>query len=222
MLVDVYLQPIQFVTFPNGGEFHASGNNLVVTWRHRPPSVSGISTVDVGLSVDGGVSWFANYPGQTNTGSFTISSLSGTTSQARVRVVSYDPLGNATDTSDANFTVWDILESTVTPVVTTFCQNTSAFIGVNVSWQTSVATDALVDKLEVYSLATGALLGTKIGGTGGTSHQLNLKVACGTGWYVFRVKSKKGTGETVSNDRLFQITSCPSCPSCEPPGCELE
>ena len=222
MLVDVYLQPIQFVTFPNGGEFHVSGNNLVATWRWRDPAISGISTVDVGLSFDGGLSYPILNTGRPNTGSFDFGPIGGTHSQVTLCVTSYDPIANATDVSDATFTIWDIIESSISPVITNFCLDTSAFFGVNVSWQTSVPTDALVDKLEVYSLS-GTLLGSKTGGTGGTSHQLNLKVACGTGTYYFIVKSKKGTGETISGDHLFEVTSCPSCPTCgPPPDCEIE
>jgi len=230
MLVDVYLQPIQFVTFPNGGEFHAAKNNLVVTWRYRDPAVSGILTVDIGLSSDGGLTWPGNFANEPNTGSFSVSgySLWVAGDQYRVRVVSYDPIANALDTSDGNFTVWGIIESSVTPTVTISCQG----ITLNVPWQTTVATDAALDKLGVFTpLQTNpskpTLCGqnpayTVTGGAGGTSHQLVWNGPCQTGLWAFHVRSTKGTGETWSNCMYIDVTSCPSCPPpCHPP-CELE
>ena len=210
MIADVYLEPIQFVTTPNGGEYHASGNDLVVTWRYRPVGVSGIATVDVGLSYDGGQSYPVEYTGQTNTGSFAFSGLSGMGDEFRVRVVSYDPIASAFDVSDADFTVWDILETSVSEAVTVMCENDREIVRINASWLTSVATDGL-DELRVYrpsaqSCPSGQPSFTKTASPNGTSHQVIADSGCVTGLRSYVVTSTLGTGQTISNCYSFNVT----------------
>jgi hypothetical protein len=44
----------------------------------------------------------------------------------------------------------------------------------------------------------------KIGGSGGTGHQLVWQGTCQTGTFRYRLKSKKGSSEAVSTCRSFQ------------------
>jgi hypothetical protein len=225
MLVDVYLEPIQFVTFPDGGETLPSGN-ITVNWRWRDPAISGISTVDVRFSADGGATWPLTDTGKPNTGSHTFTGLQAETNQARMQVISYDASGNASDMSNADFTVWNIVSASITPVTTVFCHNNVDLAKLDLSWQTSIATDAGGDKLEVWfpnhpTPYAGTPSSTTTGGNGSTSHQLIYQGPCQTGWHHYRFRSMRGTGE-VAKLSSFYVASCPSCSQCPPPGCDLE
>ncbi|MCX7743651.1 MAG: GPI anchored serine-threonine rich family protein, partial [Flavobacteriales bacterium] len=62
-----YSQPSLDLTSPNGGEVWQSGSSYNITW-----TCSGCGpTVDINLSVNGGMSWNPIVTGAPNTGSYT-------------------------------------------------------------------------------------------------------------------------------------------------------
>jgi len=219
MLADIYLSPKQYVVTPNGGEFIASGQNVIVTWLRR--DVAKITSVDVALSFDGGLSYPLVHSALPNTGSHDFGGLGGTSDRMRFRVTSHDSLAVASDVSDTTFAVWDILESSVLPSVSKFCRNGNHLVKLDVSWQTSVPTDRGSDKLDVFfpthsAPCAGTPSSTKSGGSGGTNHRLVWQGVCQRGVFKYRLKSKKATGETVSDCRHFTISSCRHCPENDP------
>jgi hypothetical protein len=106
MVVDIFLDPKQFVTHPNGGEELSEGFADTITWAVRPHA--NITNVDVYFRPDAGMAYTLLASGQPNTGSF-VWTPSGTGTRWRVRVVSHDGAnGVATDESDQDFTVRDV------------------------------------------------------------------------------------------------------------------
>jgi photosystem II stability/assembly factor-like uncharacterized protein len=97
--------PTLSLTSPVGGESWPVGATRTITWTASDPS--GMGTVDLLLSIDGG----ASYPNTIasalpNTGSYLWTVAPGATTQARVRVVAHDALTNSsTKSSPANFTL---------------------------------------------------------------------------------------------------------------------
>jgi hypothetical protein len=97
--------PTLSLTSPVGGETWPVGSTRTITWTASDPS--GVASVDLQLSIDGGTS----YPNAIasaipNTGSFVWTAGPGATSQARVRVIAHDGLAQTTTrSSPGNFTL---------------------------------------------------------------------------------------------------------------------
>jgi hypothetical protein len=97
--------PTLALTSPVGGEIWPVGTTRTITWTASDPS--GMGSVDLLLSIDGG----ASYPntiasGIPNTGSYVWTVGPGATTQARVRVVARDALTNSSNrSSPGNFSL---------------------------------------------------------------------------------------------------------------------
>jgi photosystem II stability/assembly factor-like uncharacterized protein len=100
--------PALAITAPTGGESWPVGASRTITWTASDPS--GVASVDLLLSLDGGVS----YPNRiasnlANTGSYPWTVAPGATTRARVRVVAKDALGQPSiAASAANFALTTI------------------------------------------------------------------------------------------------------------------
>ena len=97
--------PTVTLTSPNGGQSLSTGENADLTWTAADNV--GVASVDLLLSRDGASGSYESLAsGIANSGSFTWTVTGPATSDAFVRVVAHDALGNqAADTSDAAFTI---------------------------------------------------------------------------------------------------------------------
>ena len=97
--------PTLALTSPAGGESWLLGAARTITWSASDPS--GVSSVDLDLSLDGGATWpVAIATGIASTGSYTWTVGPGATGTARVRVTARDGLGQALSAvSAANFAI---------------------------------------------------------------------------------------------------------------------
>ena len=101
--------PTATLLTPNGGESWAIGSTQSITWTATDNLA--VTSVELYYSTDGG----ATYPNTiatrlANSGSYTWTVPPMATAQARVKVVARDAnSGTGSDTSDANFTIYDPL-----------------------------------------------------------------------------------------------------------------
>jgi hypothetical protein len=205
MIVDIYVDPTQYVTYPNGGEFIAKGQSFTMTWQERP--WAGISHVHVMVSGDGGQSWSAIAPGYANTGEFVVGGgITQVGTQFRMGVQSFDQTADALDGSDANFTVWGIDEATIQEMVTQDCNGAITF---DISWSTSVATDGW-DSLLVYTPGSCGVWPPQVAraASQGTTHRVAWQGTCQSGYWCYKLKSAKGTGVTASSSRYVNVAEC--------------
>jgi hypothetical protein len=211
ILVDVFVDPKQYVSYPNGGEAIASGDSLVVTWDRR--QYANIGQVDVALSTNGGSSFTTVASSQPNTGSFAFvpTSLSA---QCRVRVTSYDSLTSAADASDGNFTLAVVSQSSL---AYNGVQVQVDSFTVNVTWNTLVATQSGGDEVRFFRTQTG---GTPISPSavtyttaqGGLAHTAAcMMTPCDTNKWWYEVKStNKGVTQwsARTGTTCFKVNAC--------------
>jgi hypothetical protein len=230
MIADIYVDPTQYVVSPNGGELLAAGNPLTVTWLRR--QYAGIGTVNIAFSLNGGQTYAPLALGVPNTSNqYTMSDpLFAISSQARIQVTSFDATTNASDVSDANFTLWGIPEdATFQATITHRCVGTTPKVKVAVTYNTSIASDG-DDELKVY---TSSPCGTPVGTatvanpshTPKTNHTIFWEGTCSfpanTVFYIV-VKSQHGSAWASTTCRYVGTVTCISCGGvCNPP-CELE
>jgi hypothetical protein len=106
MIVDIFLDPKQFVARPNGGEELSEGFPDTIRWTVRPHA--DITNVDLYVSVNSGETYSALATGVSNTGGY-VWTPNGTGDSFRVKVVSHDSTGGTgADESDGDFTVRDV------------------------------------------------------------------------------------------------------------------
>jgi mono/diheme cytochrome c family protein len=98
--------PLVAVTAPNGGETATGNDPLLITWT-ASDSGSGLSGIELYLSLDNGVTWkhiTKTLPGSDTSFEWFVSNRPS--SNALIRVEAYDNAGNdASDSSDAVFTI---------------------------------------------------------------------------------------------------------------------
>ena len=98
--------PVVAVTSPNGGETAIGNDSLLITWT-ASDSGSGLSGIELYVSLDNGVSWkhiTKTLPGGDTSFEWFVSNRPS--SNALIRVEAYDNAGNeANDSSDAVFTI---------------------------------------------------------------------------------------------------------------------
>lgn len=110
--------PSVTVTYPDGGESLAWGQDYDVTWDFG----GDLSTVKIELSRDGGGAWETLAASTDNDGAETVALAGPSTQNALIRVSSLDDA--VTDTSDASFTLFEpVTWLTVSPVTGTLPQN---------------------------------------------------------------------------------------------------
>jgi len=226
MIVDIYVDPKQYLTSPNGGEVIPAGNPLTVTWLHRPNAA--ISTVNIAISSNGGQTYDPLFGVSNTSGQYTIPPLYGFLStQNRIKITSLDATTNAFDESDANFTRWGInQDSTFQPTITHRCIGTTPKVKVSVNFTTSVASDG-DDVLQVFtnSSCTGTPIGTATvanpSHTPKTTHTIWWEGTCSgsPGAFYVVVKSQHGSGWAASQCTYVGTVTCISCGACSPPPC---
>ncbi len=88
---------------PNGGEEFSTGENVTITWIAADDT--GVTSVDILLSTDGGLTYDETIvEGTVNTGVYTWVASDGASSECRIRVIARDGAGLAGfDDSDADF-----------------------------------------------------------------------------------------------------------------------
>lgn len=215
IIADIYVDPTQYVTAPNGGEYVPEGAPLTIRWLRRP--AAGISTVNIFVSSDGGQSWGPLVTGLPNPmgsdpriGQYVTAPFTTQTpgSQWRVKVTSFDASMNASDESDANFTVWEITDASIQQTVTQDCNGTIKF---DITWNTTVSTDGW-DSLLVYApggnCGSPALAQVARAASQGTSHHVIWQGTCQTGAWTYLLKSTKGAGVTTSGCKFANMTEC--------------
>jgi len=143
------LAPSAYLRGPNSGESFNAGEQYELKWisdDDAPVAASaGVQSVAIQLSTDGGATWPTNIAlSQPALGSFVWTVPSGiNTSQARIRVVATDSVGNTGfDLTDLNFTITDpaapavadsdfLFETAPHKLSFAFTQNVSASLGVD-------------------------------------------------------------------------------------------
>jgi len=120
-----------------------------------------------------------------------------------------------------------IVESSIQTTVTTFCERGSSHFQFTANYQTNVATTgANTDTLQVFlpgytGSCTSTPWTTEAKTPNGVNHSFTIQRPCVPGTYTFNIRSRSGILGTRSMCRTFVVTSCPTCPPCDPP-CELE
>ncbi|MGD9402068.1 MAG: C25 family cysteine peptidase [bacterium] len=106
--------PSVTVTDPNGGEVWGIGTVHNITWSATDNI--GVTSVDLYLSTDGGSTFPTTIAtGEANDGTYPWTVPSSPTTQARVKVVAHDAVGNpGEDISDNNFEIHDGIDPSVT------------------------------------------------------------------------------------------------------------
>ncbi|MCC6649725.1 MAG: S8 family serine peptidase [Candidatus Eisenbacteria bacterium] len=135
--------PVVTVTSPNGGESYQAGQSYNVTWTATDNS--GVTSVDLYESHDGGVNWTTIAIGIANTGSYAWVGTTPYSTTCRTRVVAHDANGNAgDDISDADWIVFD----SATPTLLTMLAAESVDDGIAVTWTLSSALSGATVVLE--------------------------------------------------------------------------
>lgn len=105
------IDPTVAVVAPNGGESFLAFTPVNLQWTAT--DASGIPSVDLLLSRDGGATWSPIATGQPNTGSYVWNATLPASNQCRLRVVATDGNGNTgADDSDADWSIVDPVTST--------------------------------------------------------------------------------------------------------------
>jgi PKD repeat protein len=93
------------VNHPNGGETVSDGDTVTIQWTATDAN-SGVNSVDLAYSTDGGSTWSDVATDIANDGRYDWEVSSADTTHALVRITVSDSAGNiASDTSDATFTI---------------------------------------------------------------------------------------------------------------------
>ncbi len=102
------------VTAPDGGEVWSEGTTYDITWNATDNV--GVTSIDILLSTDGGATFPTTIAtGEANDGIYPWLVNVSPTTTARVKVIAYDAAANdGEDTSDANFTIADGTDPSVT------------------------------------------------------------------------------------------------------------
>ena len=95
--------PIVMDVSPNGGEEFATGENVTITWT--ADDNAGVTSVDILLSVDGGMTYDETIvEGSANSGTYLWPASEGASDECRIRVIARDGAGLAGfDDSDGDF-----------------------------------------------------------------------------------------------------------------------
>ncbi|WP_049980048.1 type IV pilin N-terminal domain-containing protein [Halolamina rubra] len=110
--------PSVTVDAPNGGESFRGGSTTTIQWS-ATDAESGVDSVDIAYSSDGGANWSTVVTSTANDGRYDWTVPTDNTTDAVIRVSATDSAGNtANDTSNATFTV-DSAPPTVESVTTT-------------------------------------------------------------------------------------------------------
>ncbi len=113
------VEPSVEVLSPDGGETWYTGNEYEILWSAA--DASGVDSVGIYYSADGGAQFAPLAAGEPNDGAYTWAVQEAPSAAALVRVVAYDPARLAgADTSDATFTV---AVDTIGPAVTVLAPN---------------------------------------------------------------------------------------------------
>jgi hypothetical protein len=96
--------PTVTVTDPNGGESYLGGASEKISWNATDDT--GVTSVDLHLSTDGGVNWAVIAVGQANDGQYAWTVPNVDSDQCLVRVTAHDAAGNSgRDMSDSVFSI---------------------------------------------------------------------------------------------------------------------
>lgn len=206
MVVDIYVDPTQYVTYPNGGEFIPKKQPWTTKWKRR--EFAGITSVDISL-LKNGTPIYTQYGWPSTDSSYVMPAVNEPGNDYQVRVKSYDAQMNAYDESDTCFTVWGIDEGTIQEAVTQDCDGAITF---DISWSTTVPTDGW-DSLLVYPPGGYCVLGTPQvarAASQGMSHHVVWQGTCQSGGWSYVLKSAKGTGVATSFPpcRIVNVTEC--------------
>ncbi len=95
--------PIVTTLSPDGGEEYSTGENVTISWT--ADDNAGVTSIDILLSIDGGMTWDETIvEGTVNAGAYTWVASDGASSECRIRVIARDAAGLAAyDDSDADF-----------------------------------------------------------------------------------------------------------------------
>jgi len=97
--------PSVTVDAPNGGESFRGGSTTTIQWS-ATDAESGVDSVDIAYSSDGGANWSTVVTSTANDGRYDWTVPTDNTTDALIRVTATDGAGNtANDTSNATFTV---------------------------------------------------------------------------------------------------------------------
>lgn len=212
VVLDIYQTP-QNVTAPNGSEVKAVGQATNVTWEVR--SNACVSGVDVELSTNSGSSFGDLAPAQSNSGTYSWTpSVLGTAN--RVRVVSKNGSTTiGTDDSNADFTVWGVVQASVAHSNVTVLEDS---IQVTVTWNTNIATTSASDMVKFYDEPSGGNLITPVStslstSNGGLTHTATCKITpcVAQEYFHYEVSSTLNSATVVSSrtsSTKFKTTVC--------------
>jgi len=107
--------PVVTVLQPNGGETHTLGEAVDLTWSATDNT--GVASVDLRLSRDGGGTYEDIALGEANDGLYTWTATGPSTDQALLQVTARDAAANTgSDVSDAVWRIADVLAASEAPV----------------------------------------------------------------------------------------------------------
>lgn len=212
------IDPNVLVVAPNGGESHVAFSPVNLQWLAA--DASGIPSVDLLLSRDGGATWAPIVSGIANTGSYIWNATLPASNQCRLRVVATDGNGNTgTDDSDAD---WAIIDP-VTPTQLTMLAAEPIDGGVEVRWSLADAAANGTSRLQRSAAENGAF--EPVSGSpvleGEVLSQVDNTVEAGrTYWYrvTATVRGREQTfgpiavrtGEAIAAFAIGRITPNPS------------
>jgi subtilisin family serine protease len=184
------IDPTVAVTAPNGGEVHFGGANVNLTWTANDNT--GVTSVDLELSRNGGTTWETIALSQPNTGTYNWVATLPQTTQARLRVTASDAAGNTgSDISDAN---WSIIDQ-ATPTRLAVFDSETLEEGVRLRWQFSDPEDIMNTLIERSIGLDGsfAVHQMEMSSENGMQYALDRAVTAGeTYYYRLVVTSRDG------------------------------
>ena len=112
--------PVVTAVAPNGGEEFSTGENVTITWT--ADDNEGVTTVDILLSVDGGLTYDETIvEGTSNSGTYSWPATAGASDECRVCVIARDAAGLAGfDDSDADFSKGTSTDGPDSPTIRDF------------------------------------------------------------------------------------------------------
>jgi hypothetical protein len=191
--VDV-TDPNVTVQYPNGGDILTVGTSEDLLWSASDPIWSGVVSVDIDLSRDGGTTWENIATGIANTGVYNWNPTAPATTQAILRVKAHDVADNiGQDVSDQ---VWTIQAAVANEMPRFVAEATDAGVRISFSFaDPSQYTAPYVERAEAGAAWTRLESAVVAAGDGYTVMDGTAQPGVS---YSYRVKAQDHSGNTVT------------------------
>ncbi len=204
------------VSAPNGGETLVSGDTFTITW-----SSSGLATVDIDFSGDGGSTWTSVATGLNDTGSYQWTVPAVESQQCRIRVADAAD-GSPSDRSNKNFTI-----SNGQKTILVTAPNGGEILEEKTTYKIKWNTTGQIDDVRIeFSSDAGGAWQTILASTNNDG-QFNWTVPAWLSQFCL-IRISDGSDATVTDvsDAIFEIIAAPTlapivlvfAPASAPPG----